>query len=44
MVYQQCRLTIPSNSGYFVSQLKMMMREIEAIIFHQIDVNEWNGL
>ena len=44
MVYQQCRLTIPSNSEYSVPQLKMMMREIEAIISLQIDVDEWNGL
>ena len=44
MVYQQCRLTIPSNSEYSVPQLKMMMREIEAIISRQIDVDEWNEL
>jgi predicted RNA binding protein YcfA (HicA-like mRNA interferase family) len=44
MVYQQCRLTIPSNSEYSVPQLKMMIREIEAIISRQMDVDEWNGL
>jgi hypothetical protein len=44
MVYQQCRLTIPSHSEYSIPQLKMMIREIEAIISRQMDVDEWNGL
>jgi hypothetical protein len=44
MVYQQCRLTIPSNSEYSIPQLKMMIREIEAIISRQMDVDEWNRL
>jgi predicted RNA binding protein YcfA (HicA-like mRNA interferase family) len=44
MVYQQFRLTIPSNSEYSVPQLKMMIREVEAIISRQVDVDEWNGL
>jgi hypothetical protein len=44
MVYQQCRLTIPSNSEYSIPQLKMMIREIEAIISCQMDIDEWNGL
>jgi hypothetical protein len=44
MIYQQCRLTVPSNSEYSVPQLKMMIREVEGIIFRQIDVDEWNQL
>jgi len=44
MIYQQCRLTVPSNSEYSVPQLKMMIREVEAIIYRQIDVDEWNRL
>jgi hypothetical protein len=44
MIYQQCRLTVPSNSEYSVPQLKMMIREVEAIICRQIDVDEWNRL
>jgi hypothetical protein len=44
MVYQQCRLTIPSNSEYSVPQLKMMIREVEAIISRQMSVDEWNRL
>jgi hypothetical protein len=44
MAYKQYRLTIPSNSEYSVPQLKMMIREVEAIISRQMDVDEWNGL
>lgn len=44
MVYQQCRLTIPSNSEYSVPQLRMMIREIETIIARQINIDEWNEL
>ena len=44
MIYQQCRLTVPSNSEYSIHQLKMMIREVEAIISRQIDVDEWNRL
>ena len=44
MVYQQCCLTISSNSEYSVPQLKMMIREVEAIISRQMDIDEWNRL
>ena len=44
MVYQQYRLTIPSNTEYSVPQLKMMIREVEAIITRQITIHEWNEL
>ncbi|MFM7875539.1 MAG: hypothetical protein ACKO8M_03135 [Microcystis panniformis] len=44
MVYQQHRLTIPSNSEYSVSQLRMMIREVETIIARQINIDEWNEL
>ncbi len=44
MVYQQYRLSIPSNSEYFVPQLKMMIREVEEIIDRQITIDEWNEL
>lgn len=36
MVYQQHRLTIPSNSEYSIPQLRMMIREVETIIARQI--------
>ena len=44
MVYQQHRLTIPSNSEYSVPQLRMMIREVETIIARQINIDEWNQL
>jgi predicted RNA binding protein YcfA (HicA-like mRNA interferase family) len=44
MVYQQYRLTIPSNSEYSVPQLRMMIREVETIIARQINIDEWNEL
>ena len=44
MVYQQSRLTIPSNSEYSVPQLKMMIREVETVIARQITIEEWNEL
>jgi predicted RNA binding protein YcfA (HicA-like mRNA interferase family) len=44
MVYQQYRLTIPSNSEYSVPQLRMMIREVETIIARQINIDDWNEL
>ena len=44
MVHGQHRLTIPSNSEYSVPQLRMMLREVEAIIGRPIAVDEWNKL
>ena len=44
MVYQQQRLTIPSNTEYSVPQLRMMLREVENIIGRQIAADEWNNL
>jgi hypothetical protein len=44
MVYEQHRLTIPSNSEYSVPQLRMMLREIEMIIEREIALEEWNNL
>jgi len=44
MVYQQHRLTIPSNTEYSVPQLRMMLREVEAIIGRQITADEWEQL
>jgi predicted RNA binding protein YcfA (HicA-like mRNA interferase family) len=44
MVYQQHRLTIPSNAEYSVPQLKMMLREVEEIIERKITIEEWNNL
>jgi len=44
MVYEQHRLTIPSNSEYSVPQLRMMIREVEQIIEREITLDEWNNL
>lgn len=44
MVYQNNRLTIPSNDEYSVPQLRMMLREVEEIIERRITVEEWNKL
>jgi hypothetical protein len=44
MIYEQQRLTIPSNKEYSVPQLRMMLREVEAIIGRQITADEWNAL
>ena len=44
MVFQNNRLTIPSNTEYSVPQLKMMLKEIFSIIDHTFNVDEWNNL
>ncbi len=44
MIYEQHRLTVPSNAEYSVPQLRMMLREVENIIGRQITIDEWNGL
>ena len=44
MIYQEYRLTIPSNDEYSVPQLRMMVREAEEIIERQIPLEEWNSL
>ena len=44
MVYEQHRLTVPSNAEYSVPQLRMMLREVESIIGRQITADEWNNL
>lgn len=44
MVYEQHRLTIPSNAEYPIPQLRMMLREVEQVIGRQISAKEWNRL
>jgi len=44
MIYEQHRLAIPSSAEYSVPQLRMMLREVEAIIDREIAVDEWNKL
>ena len=44
MVFKQHRMAIPSNSEYWVPQLRMMLHEIEQITEHQISADEWTHL
>jgi hypothetical protein len=44
MIFQQQRLTVPSNTEYSVPQLRMMLREVEEIIERQITIDEWDKL
>ena len=44
MTYEQHRLAISSNVEYSVSQLRMMIREVEEIVGRNITVDEWNRL
>jgi predicted RNA binding protein YcfA (HicA-like mRNA interferase family) len=44
MVYQQHRLTIPSNQEYSVPQLRMMIRELEYILGRSVTVEGWKSL
>ena len=44
MVYEQYRLTIPSNEEYSVPQLRMMIQEVEQILEREITLEEWNSL
>ena len=38
------RQTIPFNADYSVPQLKMLLRQVEAILGRKISAEEWNGL
>ena len=44
MVFEENRLTLPSNIEYSVPQLRMMLNEIERIIERAITIEEWNNL
>jgi hypothetical protein len=44
MVLSQKRLAIPSNSEYSVPQLRMMIREVEAMRRREVTSDEWNIL
>ena len=44
MVYGENRLAIPSNKGYSIPQLRMMLREGELIIGRRITADEWEHL
>jgi hypothetical protein len=44
MTYSTHRLAIPSNAEYSVPQLRMMLREVEAILERSISAEEWDKL
>ncbi len=44
MVYERHRLAIPSNDEYSVPRLRMMLREVEAILGRTITVQDWTDL
>jgi len=44
MIFENYRLTIPSNEEYSTSQLKMMIHEIQEILKREIKSDEWNDL
>ena len=44
MVLSQKRLAIPSNSEYSVPQLRMIIREVEAMMRREVTSDEWNNL
>jgi hypothetical protein len=44
LVYGHHRLTVPSNDEYSVPQLRMMLREAEAILGREIESAEWDRL
>ena len=44
MVFEEYRLTIPSNTEYSVPQLHMMLNEVEAILERSVTADEWNSL
>lgn len=44
LVYGQKRQTIPSNTDYSVPQLKMLLRQVEAVLGRKITADEWDLL
>ena len=44
MVRGEARLTLPSNEEYPVPQLRMMIRQVEAILDCEISPEEWSKL
>lgn len=44
MVFDQHRLTIPSNAEYSVPQLRMLLREVADILGREVTLKEWSEL
>ncbi len=44
LVFGQKRQTIPSNSDYSLPQLKMLLRQVEAVLGRKVTADEWDLL
>jgi len=44
MVWGTERLSIPSNAEYSVPQLRVLIREVEAVIGRSVPLEEWQTL
>ena len=44
LVHHTHRLAVPSNAEYSVSELRVLLRDVEEIIDRSIDADEWNIL
>lgn len=44
MLRGQNRLTLPSNEEYSVPQLRMMLREVGAMLGREVSLDEWSRL
>jgi hypothetical protein len=42
MIFGEHRLTIPSDKEYSVPQLRMTLREAEAVTGREVTADEWN--
>ena len=44
LVFGQKRQTVPSNPDYSLPQLKMLLRQVEAVLGRKITSDEWDRL
>ena len=44
MISGQHRQTIPTNAEYSVPQLRLLLRQVEAILARPVALEEWNSL
>jgi len=44
MAFSQHRQTIPGNAEYSVPQVRMLVRQVEAILSRTISLDEWDTL
>ena len=44
MLLDNHRLAVPSNAEYSVAQLRIIIREVEAILGRTVSLDEWSGM